>query len=457
MSLIIAKKDLSEKEEAFLLRQSKVREITNEYKRFPKTFKLYLDLGDRYVFPRGIGLNGKTWQEFYETPKYKITFESITQLFTGNEGDNPDVMNEDRDQQTTVDEGVALLKTTGAAFYHFSTGYGKTQCAIETVRRLGRTTLWVAFGREVQQQTYKSITETTDAETYWYRTTKEPPSSAQIVIVGLVKAKDLSLDFLSRFQTVVLDEVDQTAADSYFPLFLKICPTYILGLSATIKKSNGLEKALFKYFGKQETFLYRFIQKPNAKVIKFQTEYIPTLETKVNIKGQVQLDKDLIYKSLAEMKPRNKLIVELIKEQSSKGQVLVLSARKENIIWISERLTRDGYENDYKTVGKTKIDKTKPILIGGLQGCGRGFDTKAKILILLDIPPNLTQFIGRLRDPEGTVYIFVDRFERFEEAWNKKCMPYLKKLGCQLYFQIQEGEVKPYEKKSRVIESYLDD
>lgn len=443
MSLFIDKKDLTPKQEAQLLKLSKIRELVTQYKPFPKTFKLYLDLETKYVFPRSIGLTGKTWQEYHNTPINRISFENQKHPFTGNSGPYPDIRGEDRDQETAIQEGITRLKETGSAFYHFSTGYGKTQCAIETIRRLKRVTLWVVFNREVQEQTYKAFIKDTTARVYWYNTTKIPPDDAQVVIVGLVKACKLEPKFLSRFQTVVLDEVDQTAASSYFPLFLKIFPTYLLGLSATIKKSNGLDKALYKYFGTD--FIYRFIEKPLAKVIKYQTEYVPNIETLINMKGDVEVDKHEVNRSLAENLERSREILQLIKSESKKGQILVLSPRKENILWLSRKLTKHGFENDYKTVNKKKIDKTKPILLGGLMGCGRGFDCDAKILIILNVPPNLTQYIGRLRDPEGTVYIFVDKYEKFEYDWSKKLMPYLKKLGCQLFFQIGD-EIKPMTK-----------
>ncbi len=100
---------------------------------------------------------------------------------------------------------------------------------------------------------------------------------------------------------------------------------------------------------------------------------------------------------------------------------------------------------DYKTVGKKDMDKTKRILIGGLQSCGRGFDCRAKYLFILGIPPNLIQFVGRMRDPFGTVYIFVDKWAKFEDDWKKKALPYLKKLGCKLFFQIPGNEeIQPY-------------
>ena len=107
-------------------------------------------------------------------------------------------------------------------------------------------------------------------------------------------------------------------------------------------------------------------------------------------------------------------------------------------------LVKDGYDVDYKTVGKSTLDKTKRIIIGGLQGTGRGVDTKAKFIYILGIPPNLAQFAGRLRDPHGVIYIYVDNYSKFEVDWTKKCMPYLKKLGCIIKFQNGNEDPQPY-------------
>lgn len=516
MSLIVDKKDLTAKEEAQLLKLSKIQELRTNFNPFPKTYKLYADMGKYYIFPRAIGIKGKTWQEYHGLPDYKIKFKCNFKLFTGNGGSNPDDKNQDRNQVADVNIAITELREKGFSFLEWSTGYGKTRCFIETIRLLERRALVVVFNSALQDQSFKEIKKNTDARVYWFRGNKVPPPDAQIVVCGLVKAAKCDIKFLSSFQMVVLDECDQTAAISYLPLFLKCCPTYLLGLSATIKKSNGLEKMMYKYFGPKEGFIYRFITKPNSSVIKYQTNFVPNIETKVNVLGDLQVDQHEINKSLAENVERNRLIADLVYEKSQDGQCLVLSPRKENIFWLYEYLlakvikkpkkefltayneflkpkwkayikdwpikdqakyisdhskrrvlreTAEKYYNatkqvDFKTVGKKDIDKESRILIGGLMSCGRGFDCKAKYVFILGIPPNLTQFAGRLRDPFGSIYIFVDKWEKFESDWTRKSMPYLRQLGCKIFFQNQgDEEYQPYivqrKKKEPVYESIL--
>lgn len=121
MSLIINKSDLTPKEEALLLRMSKVKELRTNFNPFPKTYKLYVDTGTSYIFPRAIGIKGKTWQEYYGLPNYTIKFTCHGKLFTGNDGDNPDKDGQDRNQVQVVDESMTLLKSHGFAFCHLST------------------------------------------------------------------------------------------------------------------------------------------------------------------------------------------------------------------------------------------------------------------------------------------------------------------------------------------------
>jgi hypothetical protein len=461
MSLIVKKDEITKKEEAKLLKDSKVRELKTQYKLYPKTHRLYVETAQEYIFPRTIGIEGKSWRKMYGTPKYKIKFNYDKIPYTGNYGDHPDEKGEDRNQEEVVQEGVKRLKENGHVFYHFSTGYGKTSCGLETIRRLGRVTLWVVFNVLVQEQTYKEIKNFTDAKVEWYKTKKEPSDDAQIVIVGLRKASGLTAKFLSRFQTVVLDEVDQTPAKTFFPLFPKICPDYLLGLSATTKKSNGLDKTLTKYFGPTKDFIYRFIEKPDVTVIKLQTTFSPNIEMIENVKlGTTQVDNHEVNRSLAENNERNRMLLKSIREKSIDGQCLVLSPRKENIKWFYDKLKKKGYDVDYKTTGKKDIDKSKRILIAGLQGAGRGFDCKAKYLYILGVPPKIQQIIGRLRDPHGFVYIVVDNYSKFEYDWTKKCMPYIRKLNCKIQFQNELEEPQDYvvqkvQKEISIIDQYM--
>ncbi len=495
MSLIVVKENLTKKEEATLLRLSKVKKLRTNFVPFPKAMKLYIECKEFYMCPRAIGIEGKNWQQYYSLPDYKIKFKCKIPLFTGSDGNNPD-LDEGKNQVEAVAEGMEQLTTRGYSFYNFSTGYGKTLCGMHTVSRLGRRTLWVVFNHSLQKQTKDELAAKTDARVHWFKD-KEPKDTDQIVVCGLIKASKMEPKFLSGFQTIVLDEVDQVTAESFYPILTKCSPTYLLGLSATFKKADGLDKILYKYFGEKEGFICRFIKKPNLTMIKFQTDFVPNIETMVNSLGQVQVNKHEINKSLAVNDQRNRLVRDMVLKCSKQGQCLVLSPRTENILWLATNLTEKSFKRfinqyekwakplwkkylslfppitrahyisihskrkplrdaarayykeanmiDYKTVGKKDMDKTKRILIGGLQSCGRGFDCRAKYLFILGIPPNLIQFVGRMRDPFGTVYIFVDKWAKFEDDWKKKALPYLKKLSCQLFFQIAgEDNIQPY-------------
>ena len=310
MSIIVKKEDLDNKTEAKLLRDSKIREIRTNFNPYPKTHKLYAETSKEYIFPRTIGIEGKSWRKMYGTARHKIKFTYQKTPYTGNGGDHPDDKQEDRNQEEVVSEGVRQLKETGHCFYHFTPGYGKTSCAIETIRRLKRTTLWIVYNTSVKTQTYEELKEFSDARAYIYQKNKVPPDDAQIVIMGLVTAAKpyITVEYLSRFQMVVLDEVDQSTAKSFFPLYVKMCPDYLLGLSATIKKANGLDKALFKYFGPQKDFIYRFIKKDKATVIKVQTEFEPNIEMVENHRtGNLQVNSHEVNKSLAENRKKNEI------------------------------------------------------------------------------------------------------------------------------------------------------
>ena len=448
MSLYVDKKSITPKQKLQLLKLCKVKEVVKNpvFQKFPKTYKLYKETPDDYIIPRTVAkimnVHGKSFREKHSLKINKVKFSCSMPLYGK---DNPDPKAENRDQESNVQLAVTSLKEKGYCFLNFSTGFGKSLSALHVIQRLKVTCLFLVKAVENQKQTYKSFKDASDARVHHYVGKKVPPNDAQIVVCGLIKACKLSTTYLSRFQFVIIDEADEAMAPSFFELLKKFCPDYFLGLSATMKKSTGLDKALYKYFGEKPDILVEFITKPNVTAVKVQTRFKPNIEYKT-VNGEFQIDRHEMSRSLAVNNDRNRFICKFIKHHCTDGQVLILSPRTENIPILAEMATKYNKTSDFKTVGKSTIDKSVDVLVVGMMGAGRGFDCKCKYLFLLGTPINAIQNIGRLRDPNGTIFLFVDNDDRSELGFKRKSLPHLKKLKTKIYFCNDYSE--PFQKMS---------
>lgn len=435
MSRIVDKSDLTDAQIAYLYKTAKITELKTPFKPFPKPIKLWGFDNKSFWFPASLPLPGKTFREYHNLKKYRAKFNVSAELYSGPE--DPSGLN--RDQTTIYSHALDNLANHGSAFLHLSTGFGKSVVMTKLAQALERKTVIFVFSTTLQKEVFNMLKTKTDAVVFHYNGSKLPPPNSQIDIIGLKKASKLSIKFLSRYQTVFIDEVDQLPAKGTLPLMKKIAPDYLIGLTATIERSDGLHTALYKYWGEKKYFISRFIVKPDATIIKYQTNFIPEIE--YDAEGNIR--NDILNNSIGNNKDRHRCIEKLVRSLYPQ-KMLILSDRTEEIVSLYEKLK--DLDCDYKTGKKKDMDKKHKILIGGYKSCGRGYDVPGlEVVILLTSFRNVKQYEGRLRSECGVVYDFVDCAPILEARWKTR-LTWYKKRNMKIKYQIDGmDEVRDYQ------------
>lgn len=437
MSKIVRKKDLTSDDLIHLYKECKVSTIKNAFNMYPKPIKLFGDDGENFWIPRGIAISGFSYKDFYSLKEYSAKFNVHRSLLT----EATDPLDLGRDQHMVFASALSELGDNGTCFLELSTGFGKTTMGTHIIHALERKACIIVFSQTLQSDWVKDLKNHTDARVHLYTGNKIPPNNSQIDIIGLKKASSLSVEFLSRYQTVVIDEIDQVLGKQYMKLLLKIAPDYFIGMTATVERSDGLHKAFYKYFDK---FITRFIEKPDATVIKFQTEFVAEEE----YDNEGTLIDSVLMNSIAENKQRH-LSVERLVRSLGKKPMLILSGRISEILAIYE-LIKD-LDVDYKTDKKKHFDKSKQILIGGFKSFGRGFDRPGlEVVIMLSSYRNVKQYEGRLRSDCGFIYDFVDKNFIFESRWKTRVSWYNKRKMIIKYQIDGTSEVLDMPKRTRL-------
>lgn len=415
MSKLVKKTCLNETDLADLYKECKVSTLKSTFNPFPRPVKLYGFDGQNFWIPKNVWLEGKSYREHHGLKEYSAKFRVHRPLLHG--PDDPLGLN--RDQSTVYAHALSELGDNGSCFLHVSTGFGKTSLGTHLIHALERKACIIVYSSGLQRDWVTDLKKHTDARVHLYTGNKVPPNDSQIDVIGMVKATKLTPEFLSRYQTVVIDEVDQVMGKEYMKLLLKIAPDYLIGMTATVERSDGLHSAFYKYFG--DNFITRFIEKPDATVIKYQTDF----EGLEEYDGSGTLIDSVLTNSIAE-NPKRHLAVEKLVRSLGKKSMLILSGRTSEILALYE-LLKD-LDTDYKTDKKKTIDKTKQILIGGFKSFGRGFDRPGlEIVIMLTSYRNVKQYEGRLRSDCGYIYDFVDKNFIFENRWKTRLTWYNKR------------------------------
>ena len=221
----------------------------------------------------------------------------------------------------------------------------------------------------VRKQWVKALKSKTTGKVQKVVKNKLDPS-ADFYVIGVTKVNSIPIEELEGIGGVIVDEAHVTVKATFEEALLKFQPLWVLGLSATPRRSDGLQSVLEMYFGSKKDFIVRRETKP-FKVYKIETNFEPKVRTvRRGPKGET-LDWGLVVSSLAESKERLQFIADRLVEvlQDPEEYLLVLTLRVDEGVAVAE-LLREALEegkwelgpNDHPVLeifGKQKGDVKK--------------------------------------------------------------------------------------------------
>ena len=261
----------------------------------PVSFSVYDENDTHLILPRFYAIN--------EFKKYQNTIKPENPI-------NIEFKGELRDYQTKiVNEVIPKIKEGGGGLISIPTGRGKTIIAVKLACELKLRTLFIVHKTFFLEQTKEKFQLFSNAKIGMLQQNKIDIDGKNVVIGMLqsILSRDYSDRIMNQFDLVIFDECHHLSSKEFSRVFTKIRPVYTIGLSATPKRRDGLEKVFHWYAG---PMLYQEIaatkHQVHVKTINFTTKNYRFKEVK-NKSGQIILP--IIVNNLVEIKERNELIV----------------------------------------------------------------------------------------------------------------------------------------------------
>ncbi len=263
--------------------------------------------------------------------------------------------------------------------------------------------------------------------------------SNDIFIMGVQQTSKLKPDDVEDIGFVVVDEAHMSTVTCFTKSLLNFQPRYLLGLSATPDRKDGLHSILELYFGPMREFVIR-AEKKQFSVIKYKTSYVPDIEYR-SIMGNVRPDWNKIMTSIAENTDRHEEIAQIAIDYPTK-KIIILCNRVSCTKGIYDCLKNKGESVDWLCGKKNTWDETCRILVAGVSKAGTGLNnTELNMLILEADMKDVRQCEGRIRTTENIVYDIVDDYKTFENHWTKRKTWY-KRRGAQITEKKVENEIE---------------
>lgn len=358
------------------------------------------------------------------------------------------------DERPYGEKAVKKILKKRSGILEAPTGAGKTVIAIETICRRKERALIIVHTKELFYQWKEKLLQFTNLKEDEIGLLGDGKKKKGKVTIGIIdtlrsliqKNKDY---FKGSFGYIIPDECHRIPSETFSGFLINMNPKYQLGLSATVKRRDGLDLVINFFVGDiihtietKKLQKQKHILKPKLKMIA--TKFSPFIDNRKGMGAKYQS----VIKNLISDSTRNGLIKHYVRLQAMKdknGAILIVSERTQHCkniyddikdfipsVLITGATTR---KNRLQAIEDLNNKKAK-ILIATGQLIGEGFDLKHLSSVFLTYPikydGKLTQIIGRILRTdndkhEATIYDFNDSCWLLRGSYNSR-MEYYKKM-----------------------------
>jgi superfamily II DNA or RNA helicase len=227
------------------------------------------------------------------------------------------------------------------------------------------------------------------------------PEHFDFYIVNAINVHKFTRQQLSFIGFVVVDECHLIMSEVLSQCMWRLEPKYLIGLSASPYRLDGLDKMMQVYFGPHKVI--REIKREHT-VYKINTGFIP--ETRMTRFGK--LDWNALINSICADRNRNQMIVNIVCKHPER-YFLLLTKRIEQANMLAELLTEADVEYDKLYGTHTYVKSDKHVLIGTTGKCGVGFDAPKldTLVVCCDMVNYYIQMLGRvMRNKASKAWVF---------------------------------------------------
>ena len=407
-------------------------------------FPLYRESKKKFYIPRYYGL--ETYGE-YEISKIE-GYETIDLEFNGELREH---------QKPTVEKYVKHAHKKGGGLLELFTGYGKTVCALKIIAELNVKTLIIVHKEFLLRQWVERIEQfLPDAKVGRLQGSTIDIENKDIVI-GMLQSlsmKDYEIELFKSFGLTIVDECHHIGAEVFSRALFKVVTKYTLGLSATMKRKDGLTKVIKMFLGKVVVKKEREgKEKVCVKTINYEVVDEDFNRVELNFRGQTHYSK--MIKKLCEFNPRRDFILKVLEkilkdDKECESQIMILGHNRNLLTYLHDAIKYRGLATVGYYVGgmkeeDLKISEGKQVVIATYAMAEEGLDIKTLTTLIMATPKtDVTQAVGRIlrkKGKEKLVVDIVDSHEMFQRQYTKRRRFYNKQN-----FKIMETDIKGFKK-----------
>ena len=412
------------------------------------SFPVYRESSKKLYLPRYYGINELG---LYKTVNLNIG-DDINVKFNG----------ELRDYQINiVNKYTEYISDSGGGLLEVDTGLGKTVIALNIISKIKKKTLIIVHKEFLMSQWIERINEFLPDMKVGKIQGKKIETEGNDICIAMLQSlsmKTYKPEQFDSFGFTILDEVHHLGAEVFSQALFNVVTNYVLGLSATMERKDGLTK-IFKHF------LGDIIHKEKrdtskTTVLVKSIEYIANDEEFNEIiydyRGNAAYSK--MITKLCNFNHRTEFILEVLKrilKENNDQQVMILAHNKSILKYIYEGIKHKeigevGYYMGGMKQQDLKESENKQIIVGTYAMASEGLDIKTLTTLIMATPKSdVIQTVGRIlrsNHKQPMVIDIIDTHNLFKRQYYQR----------RRYYNKQKYIIERYTSKSYLSNTELD-
>jgi superfamily II DNA or RNA helicase len=390
-----------------------------------KTYPVYRESDKKLYVPRYYG------EQLFGSPKEtKITEgDDISLEFQGTL----------RDMQVPVVEKyldkVLNEKEGGGGLLELPCGFGKTSISLYILCKLKKKTLVIVHKEFLMNQWIERIQQ-------FIPNAKIGKIQGQIIdiegkdiVLGMLQSlsmKDYPASLFDCFGLTIIDEVHHISSEVFSCALFKLVTKYMLGLSATMERSDGTTKVFKMFLGE---VVYKQERSKDEEVIvrgiTYQTNDEEFNELELDFRGKPASSKML--SKICNYNRRSEFILKIVEDmfiENPKQQIMIIASYRNILAYFFEAINHKKFATVGYYVGgmkeaALKQTENKQVVLATYSMAAEGLDIKTLTTLVMATPmTKIEQSVGRIlrqkHEKPPIVVDIIDTHSNFQNQWAKR-------------------------------------
>ena len=473
----IYKSSISLKEQLFIRNELTMKPYVQNGMSQCVTFPIYLESEKKLYVPRYWGINN------FGTPKdVKIKEgENINLKFNGQLRDYQNNVINAFLQEIGFNDESSFKKGKGGGLIEIGCGKGKTVMALKILSILGKKTGVIVHKTFLMNQWIERINQFLPGAkvgTIQGQVIDVKDKDIVLIMLQSISQKEYPEELFYDFGFVICDECHHLSGEVFSKALQKLNTKYLLGLSATMNRRDGLTK-LFKMYLGEICFKDTDVKEDNVlvKVIKYDVDDDDFEKEETDFRGNPAYS--TMISKLSNYNNRSELILSILKTElfiNPNQQFIILAHTKALLNYLysginHQNISTVGYYVGGMKEADLKESEGKQIILATYAMAAEALDIKSLTSLIFATPKtDIEQSVGRIlraKHNQPLIIDILDPHDVFKNQYSKRRKYYIKKnykiiktssekylkfIDKQINYKKDTDNSDPYEKYEKIWE-----